>query len=133
MATRPLTTNELDQLTAGLNRLAHNLWWTWDQAAQDVFAQLSPRGWRNLFHNAVAILREVSPYELRVRLQDPGFSAQVREVLRRFDAYLNDTNTWARQHAPHFQDGRGIFLGEFDSTKPCPLRLAAWACWRATT
>ena len=122
MATRPLTTNELDQLTAGLNRLAHNLWWTWDQAAQDVFAQLSPRGWRNLFHNAVAILREVSPYELRVRLQDPGFSAQVREVLRRFDAYLNDTNTWAHQHAPHFQERPvAYFSAEFGFHETLPI------------
>ena len=56
-----------------MNRLAHNLWWSWNQEAQDLFQELSPRGWQNLFHNAVAILREVSDYELRVHLQEAGF------------------------------------------------------------
>ena len=103
MATKPLTTEELNDLTAGLNRLSRNLWWTWDQGAQDVFAQLSPRGWQNLFHNAVAILHEVSDYELRVRLQNPDFAAQVRAVLGDFDSYLAETHTWANKHAPQFK------------------------------
>jgi starch phosphorylase len=71
MTNKPLTNGELDKMTAGLNRLARNLWWTWDQGAQEVFQELSPRGWQNLYHNAVAILREVSETELRARLQDP--------------------------------------------------------------
>ncbi len=74
MTKKPLTSAELDELMRGLNKLAHNLWWTWDQEAQEVFQELSPRGWMNLYHNAVAILHEVSTYELRVRLQDPDFA-----------------------------------------------------------
>lgn len=57
----PIHPAELTELAAGLNRLARNLWWSWDQQAQEVFHDLSPRGWQNLYHNAVAILREVSP------------------------------------------------------------------------
>src|SRR2546422_11754448 len=100
MTKKPLTTEEVADLTARLNKLARNLWWTWDQEAQDVFAELSPRGWQNLYHNAVAILREVSDYELRVRLRDPDFAERVREVLRAFDAYLKNQLTWGQQHAP---------------------------------
>ena len=64
------------------------------------------------YHNAVAILHEVSDYELRVRLQDPDFAARVREVLRLFEAYMNDQHTWAHEHAPGAagQPG-GVFLG----------------------
>ena len=62
MTKKPLTTQELQELTVALNRVARNLWWTWNQEAQDVFQELSPRGWQNLYHNAVAILREVSDY-----------------------------------------------------------------------
>ena len=61
--------------------LAQNLWWTWDQESQEIFQELSPRGWQNLYHNAVAVLREVSDYELRVRLHDPDFAQRVRSVL----------------------------------------------------
>src|SRR5271157_5723721 len=100
MANTPFSVAELNELAAGLNRLAHNLWWTWDQEAQEIFHDLSPRGWQNLYHNAVAILREVSDYELRVRLQDADFAHRVREVLKSFDAYLKDEKTWAHEHAP---------------------------------
>src|SRR5437773_9705570 len=104
MRKQPLTREEVTELTAGLNTLARNLWWTWDQEAQEIFQELSPRCWQNLYHNAVAVLREVSDYELRSRLQDPDFAARVREVLRTFDAYLHDTATWAHQHAPQLRE-----------------------------
>jgi starch phosphorylase len=96
---KPLTSEELRELTVGLNKIARNLWWTWNQEPQEIFQELSPRGWQNLYHNAVAILHEVSEYELRVRLQDPAFAQRVREVLRLFEAYLSDQRTWAHEHA----------------------------------
>ena len=60
MTTKPLSKTELNELTSGLNKLARNLWWTWNQEAQELFQEMSPRGWQNLYHNAVAILHEVS-------------------------------------------------------------------------
>jgi glycogen phosphorylase len=99
MSEKPLTSEELAGLTAGLNRLARNLWWTWDQGAQDVFQELSPRGWQNLYHNAVAILHEVSDQELRARLEEPEFAGTVRKALRNFDEYLKERPTWGDLHA----------------------------------
>src|ERR1041384_4324868 len=90
----------LAEMTAGLHKLARNLWWTWNQEAQELFSELSPRAWQNLYHNAVAVLHEVSDYELRIRLQDHGFAERVREVLAAFNAYLNEKSTWGRKHAP---------------------------------
>src|SRR5260221_10969028 len=103
MTKKPLTNEELTELTTGLNKLARNLWWTWDQEAQDIFQELSPRGWQNLYHNAVAILHEVSDYELRVRLQDQDFAQRVLEVLLAFDAYMNDPLTWGQRHGASMQ------------------------------
>jgi len=85
MTKKALTKEELTQLAQGLNRLARNIWWTWDQGAQEIFHELSPRGWQNLYHNAVAVLREVSENELRARLQDLDFAEKVRGVLESFD------------------------------------------------
>ena len=100
MSINPLAAAELTELTIGLNRLARNLWWTWNLEAQEIFQELSPRAWTNLYHNAVAILHEVSDYELRVRLQDAGFAERVRQVLKKFDNYMREKNTWAQQNAP---------------------------------
>ena len=107
---------------AGLNKLARNLWWTWDQGAQELFQELSPRGWQNLYHNAVAILREVSEYELRVRLQDPEFAKRVREVLNAFEAYMGDKLTWGHQYAaPLRSKPVAYFSAEFGFHETLPI------------
>ena len=122
MTKKPLTTQELQELTVALNRVARNLWWTWNQEAQDVFQELSPRGWQNLYHNAVAILREVSDYELRVRLQDPDFCDRVNEVLRLFETYMNDSRTWAHEHAPALRANPvAYFSAEFGFHETLPI------------
>jgi len=122
MATQPLSAEELTPLVHGLNRLARNLWWTWDQEAQELFQELSPRGWQNLYHNAVAILREVSEYELRVRLQDPDFARQVRQVLKDFESYLAEEKTWGAKHASELR-ARPVayFSAEFGFHETLPI------------
>ncbi len=122
MAAQTLTAAEVTELAIGLNRLAHNLWWTWDQGAQDLFQELSPRGWQNLYHNAVAVLHEVSDYELRVRLQSPAFAERVRQVLERFNAYLRRTDTWAASHAPQLaRHPVAYFSAEFGFHETLPI------------
>ena len=100
MSKSPLSAAELTGLISGLNRLARNLYWTWSQDAQDVFHELTPRGWQNLYHNPVAVLHEVSDYELRVRLQDTEFAGRVRRIVEKFDTYMHTEKTWAAENAP---------------------------------
>jgi len=122
MTKQPLTSEEINELSAGLNRLARNLWWTWDQGAQEIFQELSPRGWQNLYHNAVAILHEVSDYELRVRLQDPFFAERARTVLRSFGSYMDDRLTWGREHASLLQTNPvAYFSAEFGFHETLPI------------
>jgi len=105
-----------------MNRLACNLWWTWNQDAQDVFEELSPRAWRYLYHNAVAVLRELSDEELRVRLLDEEFNGRVQGVLRQFDAYLDATDTWAAEHAPRLAKRPvAYFSAEFGFHETLPI------------
>ncbi len=122
MTKRPLTSEQLRELVSGLHKVARNLWWTWSQEAQEIFQELSPRGWQNLYHNAVAILHEVSDYELRVRLQDPHFAERVSEVLRLFEAYMNDQATWAHEHAmPLRANPVAYFSAEFGFHETLPI------------
>src|SRR5512133_564045 len=122
MTKQPLSSAELTTLSEGLNRLARNLWWTWDQEAQEIFQELSPRGWQNLYHNAVAILHEVSEYELRVRLQDLDFAERVKDVLKAFDAYMRETQTWAHRHAPALREHPvAYFSAEFGFHETLPI------------
>jgi len=122
MTKKALTKEELTQLAQGLNRLARNIWWTWDQGAQEIFHELSPRGWQNLYHNAVAVLREVSENELRARLQDLDFAEKVRGVLESFDRYINEPATWAQQNAPSLRANPvAYFSAEFGFHETLPI------------
>jgi len=122
MTKKPLVVAELDELVAGLKKLSRNLWWSWDQEAQDFFQELSPRGWQNLFHNAVAVLREVSEYELRVRLQDADFERHARGVLDNFEAYLAEKKTWGHSHAPYLHKHPvAYFSAEFGLHESLPI------------
>lgn len=122
MNDEPLSSSEITELTVGLNKLARNLWWTWNQEAQEVFQELSPRCWQNLYHNTVAVLHEVSEYELRVRLQDRLFAHRVREVLKCFQNYLTEENTWASQHAPALKKQPvAYFSAEFGFHETLPI------------
>src|SRR5687767_3276110 len=122
MTKKTISPSEQAELIAGLNRVARNLWWTWSQEAQEVFQELSPRGWQNLYHNAVAVLHEVSDYELRVRLLDSEFADRVRRVLAAFDAYLTEKNTWGRANAPALIDKPiAYFTAEFGFHETLPI------------
>jgi starch phosphorylase len=122
MSTTVLSPEEVTHLIIDLNRLAHNIWWTWNQGAQEIFQDLSPRCWQNLYHNAVAVLREVSDYELRVRLQDAEFAGRVRQVLQDFQAYMTDTDTWGRHHAHGLsRNPVAYFSAEFGFHETLPI------------
>jgi len=119
---KPLSNAELNEIVAGLKKMSRNLWWTWTQEAQDFFYELSPRGWQNMFHNAVAVLHEVSDQELRARLQDVAFAARARSVLLEFDSYLNEPKTWGRTHAPELHKNPvAYFSAEFGWHESLPI------------
>jgi len=109
-------------LAAGLNRLARNLWWTWNQDAQAVFEELSPHSWRYFQHNPVEVMLEVSPAELRVRLRDPIFAAKVKAVLEIFDSYMSEEKTWGRANAPALNERPvAYFSAEFGFHESLPI------------
>jgi glycogen phosphorylase len=109
-------------LLARLRCLAKNLWWTWNQECQEIFQELSPRGWQDLYHNAIAVLRDISEYELSMRLQDPVFNRRVRGLLATFDAYMNDKDTWAARNAPALVENPvAYFTAEYGFHETLPI------------
>src|ERR1044072_3200282 len=122
MDNRPLPPQEVSRLIEGLNRLAGNLWGTWDQDTLEIFAELSPRAWQNLYHNPVAVLHEVTELELRARLQNKTLAEKVARTIKKFEAYLNDDFTWGAQNAPQLQKNPvAYFTAEFGFHETLPI------------
>ena len=114
--------NQIETNIKGLKSLARNLWWTWNQDAQDIFEDLSPRAWRNLHHNAVAVLNELSNEELRARLLDGELSERVQSVLFQFDDYLMASDTWAASNAKDLVGSPvAYFSAEFGFHETLPI------------
>jgi glycogen phosphorylase len=114
--------DETADLLERLKRLSKNLWWTWNQESQEIFQELSPRGWHDLYHNAVAVLNDISEYELHMRLQDPVFARRVRGLLTDFDAYMNQKDTWASRDAASLSERPvAYFTAEYGFHETLPI------------
>ncbi|HOC31250.1 MAG: glycosyltransferase family 1 protein [Armatimonadetes bacterium] len=94
----------LPQPLAGLERLAVNLWWTWNPSAQDLFRRLDPDLWAEGVPPA-GILRRTK--NLASASADPAFVADVQRVAGEFDRYMAG--------GPKFEDERVIayFCAEY--------------------
>lgn len=122
MSSQPLSPADVSRLVESLHRVSRNLWWTWNQQPQELFQQLSPRAWQNLYHNTVAVLHEVSDYELRMRLQDPDLQAKCVAVTEAFDSYLTNRHTWAHRNAPELVENPvAYFSAEFGFHETLPV------------
>jgi starch phosphorylase len=120
----PLITrqDETAELLEKLRRLAANLWWTWNQECQEIFNELSPRGWQDLYHNAVAVLQDISEYELRTRLRDPVFARKVREAISSFETYMDQKDSWAFRNAPSLTENPvAYFTAEYGFHETLPI------------
>ena len=113
---------DISETIQALNRLARNIWWTWNQDARGIFGELSPRTWQNVYHNPVAILHEVSDTELRTRLMEPDYAMRVADVLAEFDAYLSSKDTWVTREATDLSERRiAYFSAEFGLHETLPI------------
>ena len=76
--------------------MAHNLWWSWNPRAQEIFHELSPLTWEATNHNPVAVLAQFSETEFRAHLGDRDFLDRLISVLRSFEEYMRTK--------PHFSN-----------------------------
>jgi starch phosphorylase len=77
-----------------LRTLAHNVWWTWNHEAIDLFRRLDRDLWESTGHNPVLMLGTIRQERLEQVAEDDGFMAHVDRVYREFDRYLKSKGTW---------------------------------------
>jgi hypothetical protein len=65
---------------AGLEALAMNLRWSWDERTRDLFRWVDPDAWEVTVHDPVALLARVSQARLAELEADPAFRSYLTEV-----------------------------------------------------
>ena len=78
--------------------LARNLWWSWDVEAASLFNELDPVRWRELDHNPVALLSEMTPEDLERRAGELVLHSRLNYAHRRLQEYRRSSKTWGMTH-----------------------------------
>lgn len=78
---------------ARLERLARNLWWTWNPDAKRLFESLDPALWRATHHNPIQTIRNLEPTRRETLDADARFIAALESVEHAFDEYMS-ARTW---------------------------------------
>ena len=84
--------------------LAFNLWWVWTPEAQRLFKDIDELLWEDSYHNPVAFLRDVERSRLNAMTDDRYFLDKYDRVIREFDRYMNEKDTWFSQNHPELSD-----------------------------
>jgi glucan phosphorylase len=84
-----------------LNDLAHDLWWSWNAEAREVFRDLDYPLWRFTDHNPVLLLHLVEPERLAHAAEDPEFLRLYDSAIASLDVVRAGAGTWwSRQGQP---------------------------------
>ena len=96
-------TRALDQFIAPIYEriyaLARNYWWSWDDEAERLFNELDPVRWRELDHNPIALLSEISLDQLEERAAQRVLHSRLNYAYRRMQEYIKSCRTWGATHA----------------------------------
>jgi len=75
-----------------LQKLANNLWWTWDTEAPDLFRQIDPEHWENCEYNPLILFEQVEYTRLKKLAGDSEYVEKLKRVSDRFTAYMKQKN-----------------------------------------
>ena len=80
--------------------LAHNLWWSWHPEVVNLFRDLDPVRWRQLDHNPIALLSEMTSDQVAQRASEMVLYTRINQAHRRLKDYLDKTQmTWGAREA----------------------------------
>ncbi len=104
-----------------LTELAGNLWYSWDQDARQLFAQLNPSLWDSVGHSPKAFLMRVDESKLVAAAQDPLFLNNYNQVLSAYDSYHAEAERHSGSEWLRGSDLVAYFCAEFGFHESLPI------------
>ncbi len=105
-----------------LNDIAYNLWWSWNPEAIDLYREIDLELWDKLGKNPVRFLQEVSQKKLQLKLDDVDFMNKLDNVVKTFDSYMSEKNTWFSENHPESIDNKiAYFSAEYGLNEVLPI------------
>lgn len=85
-----------------LEKIAHNLWWVWNNDATELFGEISPELWRESGHNPVVLLQRLSYERAEEVVKDDELMAKVKKVCENFDKYISEKPDQTKTSVAYF-------------------------------
>jgi len=106
-----------------LMALARNLWWSWHPEVVNLFRDLDPVRWRQIDHNPIALLAEMTPEQVAERASEMVLYTRINQAFRRLKDYLSNTRTtWgAREAGVLGANPVAYFSAEFGLHESAPI------------
>ena len=86
--TSVMVTRHLPAELSGLETLAKNLWWCWNDSAKALFKAVDPEVWHKSGHNPKVILDTISLKRFNELAKNEAFLAQLNDVMDEFNTYM---------------------------------------------
>lgn len=123
---RILVRSTVPEQLENLQKLARNIWWSWNIDAQALFASIDPDLWEKSQHNPVSLLEMLSYQQYQKLVADKKFNTRLKQVYGAFESYMQApkaTNTpkiayFCMEYGLHsviklYSGGLGVLAGDY--------------------
>lgn len=86
---RIIVKSKLPDKLSNLGKLAENLWWTWDDEAQELFEMIDPEIWQKCDLNPSILFEQVKYGQLTELSQNSNYTDKLEKVYKRFLDYMS--------------------------------------------
>ena len=102
--------------------LAQNLWWTWHPEVLGLFTDLDPHLWRQVDHNPIAFLNQITPEQIEERASELVLHSRINYAFRRLNEYVQKDKTWGGMHCSNLNKRPvAYFSAEFGLHESLPI------------
>ena len=93
-----------------LRALADNLWWTWHPEVISIFTDLDPHIWRQVEHNPVAFMNQITPAQVEERASELVLHSRINYAFRRLNEYIELQKTWGAIHCGNLNNRPVVYF-----------------------
>lgn len=105
-----------------LRVLALNLWWTWHPEVISLFRDLNPRLWRQVDHNPIAFLNNITPEQIEERSSELVLHSRINYAFRLLNEYIEGSKAWGAVHCGNLKKRPVVyFSAEFGLHESLPI------------
>jgi glycogen phosphorylase len=115
-------TSPANHLHNRLRALAQNLWWTWHPEVISLFTDLDAHLWRQVSHNPIAFLNQITPAQVEERSSDLVLHSRINYAFRRLNEYMEKHKTWGAVNGSNLHNRPVVyFSAEFGLHESMPI------------